>query len=77
MAPNVNLETRKGPTVTVSNIRDIAFYGCSEIILTENFTIFTAYATSFGEFTVAFHIFELHRGNKSIHVGPSEKVGYL
>ena len=77
MAPNFNLQTRKGATVTVSNIRDIAFYGCSEIIRTKNFTIFTAYATSFGEFTVAFHISELHRGNKSIHVGPSEKVGYL
>ena len=46
-----------GPTVSVLNIRDIAFYGCSEIIRTRNFTIFTLHATSFGQFTAAFHFF--------------------
>ena len=30
----------KGPKVSVSNIMDIAFDGCSEIIRTRNFTIF-------------------------------------
>ena len=32
----------------VSNIRAIAFYGCSEIIRTRNFIIFTVFATNFG-----------------------------
>ena len=36
-----NFWTKQGPTVSVSNIRDIAFNECSEIILTRNFMIFT------------------------------------
>ena len=60
-----------------SNIRDIAFYGCSEIIRTRNFTIFTVYITIFGQFTAAFYFFLLHRGNRSLHVGPSEKVRHV
>ena len=52
-----NFQTKQSPTVSVSNIRDIAFYGFSEIIQTRNFTIFTVYATIFGLFTVAFHYF--------------------
>ena len=40
--------TKQGPTVSVSNIRNIAFNRCSEIIRTRNFTIFTMYATIFG-----------------------------
>ena len=41
----------------VSNIRDIAFYGCTEIMRIRNFTIFTVFATSFGHDTAAFHFF--------------------
>ena len=48
---------QKGPTVSASNIKDIAFYGCLEIIRTRSFTIFTVYATSFGQFSAAFHFF--------------------
>ena len=33
------------------SVRDIAFYGCSEIIRIRNFTIFTLYATIFGRLT--------------------------
>ena len=72
-----NFRTKQSPTVSVSNIRDIAFYGFSEIIQTRNFTIFTVYATIFGLFTAAFHFFLLHRGNRSLHVGPSKKVRHL
>ena len=36
---------------------DNAFYGCSEIIRTKNFAIFTKYATIFEQFTVPFHFF--------------------
>ena len=51
-------KTKQGPAVSVSNIRDITFYGCSEIILrTRNFTILTAYVTIFGKFTETFHFF--------------------
>ena len=40
MTPLFNFRTKKGPTpVSVSNTRDIAFYGYSEIIRTRNFTI--------------------------------------
>ena len=52
-----NFRTKQGPTVSVSNITDIAFYRCSEIIRIGNFTIFTEYATMFGQFTAAFHFF--------------------
>ena len=55
--PHFNFQTKKGPTVSVSNMRGIIFYGCSEIIRTRNFTIFTEYATIFGQFMVAFHFF--------------------
>ena len=38
---------KQRPTVSISNIRDIAFYMCSKIIRTKNFTILTVYATIF------------------------------
>ena len=41
--------------MSVSNIRNIAFYECSEIIRTRNYIIFTVYGTIFGQFSVAFH----------------------
>ena len=53
--PHFSYQTKQGPRVSVSNIRDIAFYGCLEIIQTRNFTIFTMYATFFGRFTATFH----------------------
>ena len=52
----------EGPAVSVSNIRSIALYGCSEIKRTRNFTIFTVYAAIFGPFTAVFHFFNYIRG---------------
>ena len=52
-----NFQTKQGPTVSISNIKGIVIYGCSEIKQTRNFTIFTVYATIFGPFTAAFHFF--------------------
>ena len=49
MPTHFNFRTKQGPTVSVSNIRDIAFYGCSEIMRTRNFTIFTVYAKISGQ----------------------------
>ena len=34
-----NFRTKQGPKISVSHIRDIAFYRCSEIIRTRNFTV--------------------------------------
>ena len=56
-AAHFNFQTKQGPTVSVSNIRDIAFYGCSEIIRTRNFKIFTVYATIFGHLMAVFYFF--------------------
>ena len=42
-----NFQTKQGPTVSVSNMRDIAFRGCSEIMRTINFPIFAVYITIF------------------------------
>ena len=36
-------------------LRDTAFYGSSEIIWTRNFTLFTLYATIFGQYAAASH----------------------
>ena len=71
----------KDPTVSFSNIRYIAFNGCSEIVWTRNFTIFTVCATIFGQCMAAsyffYYFFYLHRGEISLHVGLSEKVQYV
>ena len=61
----------------ISNIRDIAFYRCSEIIRTRNFTVPFFNFTIFGQFMAAFHFFKLNRENRSLHVRSSEKVRYL
>ena len=53
-----NSNKTKLKELSVSNIRDIAFYGCSEIIWTKNSTIFTVFATNFGEITAAFNCIE-------------------
>lgn len=45
----------EGPTISISNTRDIAFYWCSKIILTRNLAIFTMYATSLEQFLAVFH----------------------
>ena len=55
LLPRFNFQTKQGPPVSVSNNRDISFYGCSEIIRIRNFTIFTVNATVFGQFTAAFY----------------------
>ena len=55
--PHFNFRTKKGPKISVLNIRDIAFYGCSEIIRTRYLTIFTVYAIIFGQFMAVFHFF--------------------
>ena len=56
-SPHFNFQTKQRPTVPVSNIRNTAFYGRSEIIRTRNFTIFTVYAEIFGQFLAAFQFF--------------------
>ena len=55
--PTAISEPNKVQNVSVSSIREIAFYGCSEIIRTRNFTFSTVYTTSFGQFMTAFHFF--------------------
>ena len=50
-----NFRTKQGPTVSVLIITDVAFYGCSEIMRTRNFTIFSAHAKMFWQFTTSFH----------------------
>ena len=72
-----NFQTKQGLTVSVSNTKDVAFTEYSEIIRTRNFTVFNVCATTFGQFTATFHFLLLHRGNRSFHVGLSEKVRYL
>ena len=49
--PYLNFQTKKCPTASVSNIRDIAFCRCSEILRTSNVTYFTMCATVYGQFT--------------------------
>ena len=49
--------TKQGPKISVSHIRDIGFYRCSQIIRTRNFKTFTVHATIFGQFMAAFHFF--------------------
>ena len=56
--PNFNFQTKQSPTVSVSNVRDTAFYECSEIIPNINFTTFTVYATIFGQLT---HVFSNYK----------------
>ena len=46
--PHFKFRTKQGPTISVSNTRNIAFNRCSEIVRTRNFMIFTMYATIFG-----------------------------
>ena len=49
--PYFNFRIKQGPKFSVSNISDIGFYRCSEIIWTRNFTSFTV--TIFGQFMAA------------------------
>ena len=56
--PHLKFRIKQGPTVSVQNIRDIAFNGCSEIIWTINFTIFTVYAAIFEQYMVDSHFFQ-------------------
>ena len=54
LPPHFNFQTRQSPTVSVSNVGDNTFYGCSEITRTRHFTNFTVHATIFGQLT---HVF--------------------
>ena len=53
--PHFNIQTIQGLKILVSNIKDIDFNRFSEITPTRNSTIFTVYATIFGQFKAAFH----------------------
>ena len=52
-----NFRMKQGLTVSVSNIKDIAFDGCSEIIWNRNFPIFNLCAKIFGQYPAASHFF--------------------
>ena len=54
--PHFNFQTKQGQQFQFQT-SGIAFNGCSEIIQTRNVTIFTVYATVFGQFTAAYHLF--------------------
>ena len=73
-----NFRNKEGPKISVSN-RDIAFYGCSDIIRTRNFAIFTVHATiEFLDNLWQLFIFSNYiREKRSLYVGSSEKVQYL
>ena len=49
-----NFRTEQDPNFSVSNLRDIVFYKCSEIIRTRNFPIFIVYITIFGQLIFIF-----------------------
>ena len=51
--PPFNFRTKQGPTGSVSNIKYVAFYGCSELYGPE----ISLYITSSGQFTAVFHFF--------------------
>ena len=55
-APQFSFQTKQGPQISFSSIWDIAFYQCSEITRSKNFTIFTVHAT-FKQFMVTFNFF--------------------
>ena len=69
MGPHFNFWTKQGLTVSDSNNRDIALYGCSEIIRTRNFTIFTVYAT------ILDYLWELliFRKRSMLNAGPCQR----
>ena len=52
-----NFRTKQGPKISFSNIKNIAFYGCSEIIRARNLPILNVYPTIFGQLMAAFHFF--------------------
>ena len=56
-SPHFNFQTKEGPRVSVSNIRHIDFYECSEIIRTRNFTILISnYIRRIDHFTLDYMI---------------------
>ena len=76
----LNFWTKHGSTVSVSNIRNVAFYGCPDIIRTRNIV----YATIFGQFPNEFSFFLPTKGKyitscctfrkcPILNPGPSEK----
>ena len=84
--PYFNFRIKQGPEFSVSNISDIGFYGCSEIIRTRNFTSFTVYATIFGQFMAVFFLTTQEKQITSrwtfskgpiFNAGPSEKFLFV
>ena len=55
MSPNLNFRANLVLIVSVSNIRNISFYKCSEIVRARNLTIFIVNVTTFGQFMAAFY----------------------
>ena len=55
-SPHFNFQTKQGPTVSVSNVGDTTFYGCSEI--TRNFTIFIPCMLQFLDNSLTFFLTE-------------------
>ena len=55
--PLVTEKTIRDLSISVLNIKNIAFYGCSEIVRTRTFKIFTVYAIIFRQFMATFHFF--------------------
>ena len=51
--PNFNFQTKQGPNISVSNIRDIAFCGYSEFwIIYGGFSFFSNYIEEIDHFTL-------------------------
>ena len=68
------------PNQTRSKNFSFKLQGCCFLRMFRNYTdqkSYNFYRVIFGQFMVAFHFFKLHRGNRSLHVGSSEKVRYL
>ena len=75
-APHFNFRIKKGPKVSVLNIRGIAFYRHSEIIRTRNFTIFTVYAIIFSNYIGEIYHFTFWKA-PILNAGPSEEFLFV
>ena len=88
LSAHFNFRTKQCPKVSISNIRDIAFYGCSEIIPTRNFTVMTVYTNNFWLMYSGFSFFLKTKGKQItsrwtfskvpiLNAGPSEKFSFV
>ena len=73
MAPHFNFRTKKGPTVSDSNIRDIAFYGGVQKLYGIDISRFLPCILQILDNLRRLFIFS----NYSIQIGPSKKFRYL